>query len=84
MFFFAFVCICLIFIAYVASDTASMASMASSERSTTPDQFGTTDLDPLLLPLGRLLKDIPYLLRKCYIKLQIFEYSYSVKSTNHR
>ncbi|XP_072384831.1 ral GTPase-activating protein subunit beta isoform X2 [Diabrotica undecimpunctata] len=34
-----------------ASDTASMASMASSDRSTTPDQFGSNDYDPLLLPL---------------------------------
>lgn len=34
-----------------ASDTASMASMASSDRSTTPDQFGSNEYDPLLLPL---------------------------------
>ncbi|CAG9819469.1 unnamed protein product [Phaedon cochleariae] len=35
-----------------ASDTASMASMASSDRSTTPDHpYGTIDYDPLLLPL---------------------------------
>ncbi|XP_056640565.1 ral GTPase-activating protein subunit beta isoform X3 [Diorhabda sublineata] len=34
-----------------ASDTASMVSMASSDRSTTPDQFGFNDNDPLLLPL---------------------------------
>ncbi|KAJ8946712.1 hypothetical protein NQ318_006970, partial [Aromia moschata] len=34
-----------------ASDTASMASMASSDHSTIPDQFGSADYDPLLLPL---------------------------------
>ncbi|XP_074039453.1 ral GTPase-activating protein subunit beta isoform X2 [Leptinotarsa decemlineata] len=34
-----------------ASDTASMVSMASSERSTTSDQFGSTDCDPLSLHL---------------------------------
>ncbi|CAG9856330.1 unnamed protein product [Phyllotreta striolata] len=34
-----------------ASDTASMASMASSDRSTTPDQFSSNEYDPLFLPL---------------------------------
>ncbi|KAJ8919438.1 hypothetical protein NQ315_016536, partial [Exocentrus adspersus] len=34
----------------VASDSASMTSMASSDRST-PEQFGTTDYDPLFPPI---------------------------------
>lgn len=39
--------------ACIASDSASMASMASSDRST-PDQFGSTEYDPLLSPIGML------------------------------
>lgn len=39
--------------ACIASDSASMASMASSDCST-PDQFGPTEYDPLLSPIGTL------------------------------
>lgn len=45
---------------YIASDTVSMASMASSERSTTPDHFGPNDYDPFLLPLGMFIHEFSY------------------------
>lgn len=73
-----FVLVLACMMACIASDTASMASMASSDRSTTPDQFGSNEYDPLLLPLGMF--DV----EKVFLLIQFSQrYSLSLKKNIH-